>query len=250
MGKPRNDSIYESVPVFGKIGADKGKLVGYAAVPTVIQNKYLNDMMQTFNIDTIHNTGLSVAANSLREVMADVIKTYPDLKGRIRTDGMCVPRFISTHKSKKNPIPKKPSKLSNHSWGCAIDLRVDGIKDEQADNLVLQGLELIAPIFNKYGWVWGGAYITALEDGMHFEVSKEALLAWDKAGLLRKKGVFPVGVLAIQKQKPSHAPLAQRSFPQNNYFRAPLPRRPGESWPNWFGRTTKSWARKAGTWFR
>lgn len=249
LGKPRNDGVFTYSPRYGQTGANKGKLIGYSANPGVLQNKALQDLMQTFTIDSIRTTGLSAAVNSLREVIAEVTKTYPDLKGRIRTGGMCVPRFISTHKTKKNPIPKKPSRLSNHSWGCAIDLNIDGVIDVQGDNVVLRGLELIAPIFNKYGWFWGGAYITAKEDGMHFEVSKEALLAWDKAGLLKKKGVFSVGVLSVQKQKPSPNPIKQKPLPSGHMVIKPMPRRRGEPWLGWFCRTVSTRVRHPSSWF-
>jgi hypothetical protein len=249
LGKPRNDGDFKSRANYAQSGKNKGKLIGYSGVITVLQNKALENIMQTFSVDSIRATGLCAAVNSLREVIEDVIKTYPDLKGRIRSGGMCVPRFIGTHSSKKNPIPKKPSRLSNHSWGCAIDLTIDGVSDTQGDNLVFRGLELMAPIFNKYGWFWGGAYITALEDAMHFEVSKEALLAWDKAGLLKKKGVFPVGVLAVQKQKSSPNPIGQKTLPTGHMIIKPLPRRRGEPWLGWFCRTVSTRVRHPSSWF-
>ena len=60
--------------------------------------------------------------------------------------------------------------ISNHSWGTAIDLTLDGVLDVYGDDKVQYGLTLIAPIFNRHGWYWGAAFRT--EDGMHFEGSK------------------------------------------------------------------------------
>ena len=75
------------------------------------------------------------------------------------------------------------NKVSNHSWGIAIDLLIDGKLDLYNDGKTLYGLTLIAPIFNRNGWYWGGRFRTS-EDAMHFEVSKEKLLEWQKAGML------------------------------------------------------------------
>lgn len=88
----------------------------------------------------LNNTGLKPAVDSLKEVMNEVEKTYPDLVGRLNNVGMRVVRYISG-----------TTTLSNHSWGAAIDLYVDGVKDEQRDDKILHGLALIAPIFNKHG---------------------------------------------------------------------------------------------------
>jgi len=59
--------------------------------------------------------------------------------------------------------------ISNHSWGTAVDLKIDGHLDERGDDTVQYGLTLIAPIFNRFGWYWGAMFPT--EDAMHFEAS-------------------------------------------------------------------------------
>jgi len=221
------------------------KLLGPPTSKEVLNLTHFSADVGPFNVDALY-----VAANSVREVMSTVKSKYPELYTRLTHQGMRVVKNISDSKSS-----------SLHSWGIAIDIKVDKVKDVRFNDKALLGLNLIAPIFHEHGWYWGGAFSDkkikqgscvywSNEDAMHFEVSKNALLAWDKAGLLRKKGVFPVGVLAIQKQKPSQAPLEPKKLPPNSFFKAPLPRRPSESWPNWFGRKTKSWARTTGTWFR
>jgi hypothetical protein len=57
--------------------------------------------------------------------------------------------------------------ISNHSWGTAIDLTIDGELDARGDNNVQFGLELIAAMFNAAGWYWGIDFRT--EDSQHFE---------------------------------------------------------------------------------
>lgn len=74
------------------------------------------------------------------------------------------------------------NKISSHSWGTAIDLKLDGKLDVRGNRKVHYGLSLIAPIFNRHGWFWGAAFRT--EDAMHFEVGKAKLDQWKNSGLL------------------------------------------------------------------
>lgn len=128
--------------------------------------------------------GLIPAIDSLKQILAVVKNKYPDLYPRLTHDGMRVVRKISNSSSK-----------SLHSWGIAIDIRVDKVKDVRFNDQALYGLTLIAPIFHDHGWYWGGAFrdqetkkgsgvYWSNEDSMHFEVSKEKLLEWHNAGLL------------------------------------------------------------------
>jgi hypothetical protein len=71
--------------------------------------------------------------------------------------------------------------VSNHSWGTAIDLTLQGKLDQRGDNRVQVGLARIAPIFNHHGWFWGADFST--EDAMHFEVGDETIRAWHASGL-------------------------------------------------------------------
>ena len=41
--------------------------------------------------------------------------------------------------------------ISNHSWGTAIDLTLDGVLDVRGDQRVQEGLTRIFPIFNRHG---------------------------------------------------------------------------------------------------
>lgn len=182
LGKPRSDGKYKFHSELGKTGKWKGQVVKYIADDSGLQNKDLQSLMITFTIGSIHATGVKAAVNSLKEVMSDINIAHPLLYNRIKTAGMLNVRYMSTKRNKKTGVIKIPSKLSNHAWGCAIDLMIDKVVDNLGDNVVLRGLELISPIFNKHGWVWGGAYVTAAEDGMHFEVSEKYLIKWAQAG--------------------------------------------------------------------
>lgn len=78
------------------------------------------------------------------------------------------------------------TRISSHSWGTAIDLKLDGKLDVRGNNKVHYGLTLICPIFNRHGWFWGATFRT--EDAMHFEVSKGKLQQWQTVGLLGAAG--------------------------------------------------------------
>lgn len=143
--------------------------------PTVdcgpLRNKKLAARMVTDNVGPFNVTGFDLAVRSLKDVFKEVKQTYPDLK--LSNAGMLCCRLVRG---------TQVGSISNHSWGTAIDLKIDGVLDERGDNKVQHGLHLIAPIFNKYGWYWGAHFST--EDGMHFEISVSKLHQWKQAGLL------------------------------------------------------------------
>lgn len=135
-----------------------------------VTNKKLAARMVTDSVGPFRVTGFDLAVKSLREVMRDIGKQYPDMK--LSTAGMLCCRLVRG----------SSTSISNHSWGTAVDLKIDGVLDERGDGMVQSGLTLIAPIFNKYGWYWGAHFNT--EDGMHFEISVQKLHQWKAAGLL------------------------------------------------------------------
>jgi len=116
--------------------------------------------------------GLQPAVESLERVIADIRVQQPQIHAALGTAGMLCARLVrgSQHA------------ISNHSWGTAIDLTLDGVLDRRGDDKVQVGLTLIAPIFNKHGWFWGAAFAT--EDAMHFEVSEQMIRRWHAEGRL------------------------------------------------------------------
>jgi hypothetical protein len=122
--------------------------------------------MVTDNVGPFKVTGYDKAVASLKEVMVDIKKKQPEVYEVLGTAGMLCCRLVrgSAHV------------ISNHSWGLAVDLKIEGELDSRGDDKVQLGLTLIAPIFNKHKWFWGAGFPT--EDGMHFEVSKQLFLSW------------------------------------------------------------------------
>ncbi|MFC6762357.1 M15 family metallopeptidase [Sulfitobacter porphyrae] len=51
--------------------------------------------------------------------------------------------------------PGSRSSVSNHSWGTAIDVKLEGRLDGFGDGGTQFGLILLAELFNEEGWYWG-----------------------------------------------------------------------------------------------
>lgn len=249
-------------------GAFVEKLLGS---PT---SKEVLNMIKYSSVGPFKVEGLAPALNSLNEIMSDVKDKYSDLYPRLSHNGMRVVKKIAQSSSK-----------SLHSWGIAIDIKVDGIDDEKWNEKAFYGLALLAPIFHKHGWYWGGAFrdkpienkpgfVQTNEDAMHFEVSKGKLLGWAQLGLLGpdaqkfatkketlklQRAVIPAKskedltsrVFAGQAIKPPSNPLAPTQLPQSNHFVSLLKQRPEETFPSWYGKN--GWVTKVRSgvsWFR
>ena len=117
-------------------------------------------------------SGFDLAVQSLKEVMNDVKSEQAAVFDALGTAGMMCCRFVRG----------SSSSISNHSWGSAVDLNLDGRLDLRGNNKAQKGLTLIAPIFHRHGWFWGAGFPT--EDSMHFEVSRQKMMEWNDKGLL------------------------------------------------------------------
>ena len=113
---------------------------------------------------------LKPAIDSLQTVFDNIKRADPDLYNRINTAGSLCVRFIRG----------STSNVSNHSFGTAVDLNIDGVLDSLGDGRTQLGLTIMSDFFNAEGWVWGAAY--GREDSMHFEVSEEKIDEWIAGG--------------------------------------------------------------------
>jgi hypothetical protein len=144
-------------------------------------NRPLVDLLITKSVGPFSVTGIKPAVASLQRVLLRIEERFPEVYAVLGTAGMTCVRYI-----------KDRTKLSNHSWGCAIDIKIgsvlDGIQGEAAgnDGKTLAGLAAIAPLFNQEGWFWGVGF-KSFEDGMHFEIAEETIRAWHGDGTLGTK---------------------------------------------------------------
>lgn len=169
--KPAPGSINQ-----GLVAASNADMLAAFGQPLTAQN-YTSQCQMPTNPTLRHNlvtdtvgpfkvTGLLPAVLALKDVMADIQARQPQAYAALGTAGMLCCRLVRG----------STSSISNHSWGTAIDLTLEGELDVRGDNLVQFGLTLIAPIFNEHGWYWGAGFPT--EDGMHFEGSAAKIREW------------------------------------------------------------------------
>lgn len=97
---------------------------------------------------TAHQGFLSV----LVSVFNDMNSQRPDLFRRITTAGAVCCRLI------KKASGGCGGSWSNHAYGSAIDLLVDGILDAHGDNCIHNPLLEIAPFFTRRGLYWGAGF--------------------------------------------------------------------------------------------
>jgi peptidoglycan hydrolase-like protein with peptidoglycan-binding domain len=133
-----------------------------------ITNQKIKGSIVVGSVGKFRVQGFRPAIDSLNEVFAEIETQQPDLYAVLGTAGMLCCRYVRN----------STTKISNHSWGTAIDLTTAGVLDKRGDGLVQYGMTLVAPIFNSFGWYWGAAF--PVEDGMHFEASKKLIDEWKK----------------------------------------------------------------------
>lgn len=134
-------------------------------------NASISDLIVKKSVGLFSATGLDPALASLKAVLQAAAAALPDLTPLLSNFGMYNVRNIDGSSS-----------FSNHSWGIAIDLKVDMLLDQTKDGYVLSGLAALIPFFNAAGWIAGAGFSASKEDGMHFEVAKETLATWFDKG--------------------------------------------------------------------
>ncbi|MBY6089227.1 M15 family metallopeptidase [Maritimibacter alkaliphilus] len=132
----------------------------------------LKALLETRQMGPIRVTMIRPALDSLQRILDKLQAQEPDIYAALGTAGAICARLIRGSRSA----------VSNHSWGTAIDVKLQGQLDGFADGGTQFGLLLLAELFNEEGWYWGAGY--RREDSMHFEVGVETLRAWQAAGLL------------------------------------------------------------------
>lgn len=128
-----------------------------------VTNSNLRGLVRTADVGPFRVTGLAPAVDSLRQVLADVRQEQQQVFEALGTAGMLCARLVRG----------SASSISNHSWGTAIDLTLNGLLDAPGNGRTQKGLADIAPIFNRHGWYWGAGF--PREDAMHFELSDQRI---------------------------------------------------------------------------
>lgn len=134
---------------------------GYSTLCQPPTHPKLRRNLVTDTVGPFRVTGLVPAVLSLKGVMSDIRIEQPAVYRALGSAGMLCCRLVRG----------SSTSISNHAWGTAIDLTLNGVLDVYGNDTVQYGLTLIAPIFNRHGWYWGAAF--RKEDGMHFECGRD-----------------------------------------------------------------------------
>ncbi|WP_299666569.1 M15 family metallopeptidase [uncultured Ruegeria sp.] len=161
--QPRNSTMLQL------LGQPRGS---YGTTCQGITNPSLKALVETRQVGPIRVTLLQPALDSLERIFNTLQATEPDIYAALGTaGGLCV-----------RLIRGSSSSISNHSFGTAIDIKLQGKLDGFGDGGTQFGLLLLAELFNAEGWYWGATY--RREDSMHFEVGEETLQRWRAEGQL------------------------------------------------------------------
>jgi D-alanyl-D-alanine carboxypeptidase len=179
-------AIKDILPInVGLTPAQEATMVSILGSPTIplttkCQNSKasakVKDLTETRTISPIFKlTGIRPALDSAQTVLKKVFAANPGLEAVLSTEGMlCVRR----RKPTSGAISKK---LSNHSWGTAVDFKIVGFDAPgNTKQNVPKFIAIMVPFFNKEGWLSGIAF----NDSMHFEVADETIKKWSKDGKL------------------------------------------------------------------
>lgn len=129
-----------------------------------LQNPVLESRIITRVITpTLKVTGVDLAVFSLERIFKQVKLEKPELYKVVSTAGMLCARLVRGSETQ----------WSNHSWGTAIDLKINGVLDTVNDDRCLRGLLELYRFFHKEGWYWGSEF--SREDSMHFELADETI---------------------------------------------------------------------------
>ncbi|HMJ26095.1 MAG TPA: peptidoglycan-binding protein [Pyrinomonadaceae bacterium] len=165
------------------LGSPRGSF-GKDCLP--VTNTILRNLITTDDVGPFKVTGLAPAVASLKEVMADIRNEEPEVFAGLGSSGMLCARFVRG----------SSTMISNHSWGSALDINLNGDLDQRGNNRVQVGLSRIAPIFNRHKWYWGAGFPT--EDAMHFELSDQKIRELHASGIFGSTGTPPTeGTLSV-----------------------------------------------------
>jgi hypothetical protein len=171
----------------------------YDDVCREVTNPKLKALIELSSVGPFRVQGLKPAVESLKRILEEVRVLEPDVHDSLGNAGMLCARLVRGSRQS----------ISNHSWGTAIDVTLDGVLDTRGDNRVQQGLSRIAPIFNTHGWFWGAGF--RVEDAMHFEVGDDLVRRWHDSGLLGASATpLPDQLLTVGDRGPDVVALQKR----------------------------------------
>jgi hypothetical protein len=149
--------------------ARQSTMVNALGDPSGIEpNQKLQERM-LYNVDILGKfriSGYNPACQCVFLAMSRILDSKPDLFRSISSAGM-----LNVRKVRGSSFH-----WSNHAWGTAIDLKIDGQLDTMGDGYAQVGLIECVPFFNSVGFFAGIDF--SREDAMHFEASENLVRKW------------------------------------------------------------------------
>jgi hypothetical protein len=136
----------------------------------------LKKLIVTDSVGLFRVTGLKPEVAAIQSIFEKVKQENPDLYQQLGTGRMICVRKV-----------REGSDFSNHAWGTAIDIKINGKLDSRGDNQTQAGLSELYHYFYAEKFYLGGAFPT--EDSMRFEASQELVEYWKKSGLISQTQV-------------------------------------------------------------
>lgn len=136
-------------------------------------------LLVTEDVGPFTVTGIRPAVAAIQRIFAEVAREEPELFNAVGTAGMLCVRAV------RRPAGMPSNRFSDHSWGTAIDLTIEGRIDPMGDGRAPAGLVALAPYFEREKFFWGAGESGLGENAMHFEASEQLIREWESAGLLR-----------------------------------------------------------------
>lgn len=155
-----------SLAIFGQPATPLPRECGQAT------SRKLLAVLVTEDVGPFRVTGIRPAIDSLKRIFARVKVDKPDLYAAVGTAGMLCVRCIRGY----------PGTPSNHAFGAAIDLKMNGELVPLNAPYAQKGTLDLYYYFHQEGWFWGASWDRP--DAMHFEVSDEKMREWHAAGLI------------------------------------------------------------------
>jgi len=113
-----------------------------------------------------------MALDALSRALNEVSAKDPGLYAAMGSSGMLCCRAIRG----------STTSYSNHAWGAAVDINMQGTLDPRGDGKCQRGLLMLWPYMAKQGFYWAAGYSGASEDSMHFEIADEVMRNWGTSG--------------------------------------------------------------------
>jgi hypothetical protein len=132
----------------------------------------LKTKIETRRIGRFAFSGMSMALDALSRALNEVSAKDPGLYAAMGSSGMLCCRAIRG----------STTSYSNHAWGAAVDINMQGVLDPRGDAKTQRGLLMLWPYMEKQGFYWAAGYGGASEDAMHFEIADEVMRNWGTSG--------------------------------------------------------------------